>query len=322
MISRQCVVLVAISLLLTAGCSNDSLYKFEPGPFEIIAANEVRITDPIQQRDVTFRVLHPDGAGPFPVVVFSSGGFCPSQMYERIANHWVSHGYVFIAPNHVDSPNNPQPPGPAEMAVIVPSRNRDVSLALDALDEIGRQADLTGKMAPDRVAIAGHSFGSGIAMFKIGMYTTEAERGAWGDAYDDRFGAAILLSPPGDSEETSADSFDGLRKPFIATGGTEDVGRIDPGDMTPGDWRRRAWLLAPPGDKYSAIIDGADHYLGGLICNPERGGDPDPEAVAIVRALTTAFLDAYIKDEPAAKEYLLTVDISAQTRGRADYRNR
>jgi hypothetical protein len=44
--------------------------------------------------------------------------------------------------------------------------------------------------------------------------------------------------------------------------------------------------------------------------------------VAIIRALTTAFLDAYIKDEPAAKEYLLTADISAQTRGRVDYRYR
>lgn len=322
MISRQCFFVVAISLLLMTGCSNASLYKSEPGPFQIMVANEIRIPGPLQQRDVTFRVLHPGGAGPFPVIVFSTGGFCPSQMYERIANHWVSHGYVFIAPNHVDSPNNPRAPAPAEMAVIVPSRTRDASLALDALDEIGRQANISGKIDADRVGIGGHSFGSGIAMMKIGMYTTAEERGEWGDAYDERFRAAILLSPPGDSEETSADAFAGLRTPFIATGGTEDVGRVDPGDMTPGDWRRRAWLLAPPGDKYSAILDGMDHYLGGLICNAERGGEPDPEAVAIIRALTTAFLDAYIKDEPAAKEYLLTADISAQTKGRVDYRYR
>jgi predicted dienelactone hydrolase len=320
--SRQSFFLVTMGLLLMTGCSNASLYKFEPGPFEILAANEIRIPDPIQQRDVTFRVLHPDGAGPFPVVVFSTGGFCPSQMYERIASHWVSHGYVFIAPNHVDSPNNPRAPGPAEMAVIVPSRIRDASLALDALDEIGQQANISGDLESDRVGIGGHSFGSGIAMMKIGMYTTEGERGAWGDAYDDRFRAAILLSPPGDSEETSADAFAGLRKPFIATGGTQDVGRIDPGGMAPGEWRRRAWLLAPPGDKYSAILDGADHYLGGLICNPERGGDPDPEAVAIVRALTLAFLDAYIKDERAAREFLLTANVSARTQGRVDYRYR
>lgn len=319
---RQCLCLVAISLLLISGCSKKSIYKFDPGPFAIEVADRVRIPDPIQQRDVTFRVLHPAGDGPFPVVVFSTGGFCPSQMYERIANHWVSHGYVFIAPNHIDSPNNPRSLGPAEMAVIVPSRTRDVSLALDALDEIARQAGLIGKMQPNRVAIAGHSFGSGIAMMKIGMHTTAEERGAWGDAYDARFRAAILLSPPGDSDETSPDVFAGLRKPFFATGGTRDVGRIDPGDMAPGEWRRRAWLLAPPGDKYSAIVDGADHYLGGLICNPERGGEPDPEAVAVIRALTTVFLDAYIKDEPDALAFLLTGDVSDRTQGRVDYRYR
>ena len=150
----------------------------------------------------------------------------------------------------------------------------------------------------------------------------EQDRGFWGPAHDERFRAAILLSPAGRTEETAPNAYDGLRGPLIATGGTNDVGRIDPGALTPSEWRRQAYLLAPPGDKYSLIVDGADHYLGGLICNPERGGEPDYDAVEIVRTVTTAFLDAYLSDNETAKDYLLTADIRSQSGGRADFRHR
>jgi hypothetical protein len=123
-------------------------------------------------------------------------------------------------------------------------------------------------------------------------------------------------------EQMTDNAFDGLSKPLIATGGTNDVGRVDPGEYPRAEWRTVAYQLAPPGDKYSIIVQDADHYLGGLICNPERGGEPDPEGVAIVRAMTTAFLDAYIKDDAAALEFLNSADVSDRTNGRALYQYR
>ena len=42
-------------------------------------------------------------------------------------------------------------------------------------------------------------------------------------------------------------------------------------------------------------------------------------AVAIVRAMTTAFLDAYLKDEPAALDFLTTANVPALMNGRAIY---
>ena len=160
-------------------------------------------------------------------------------------------------------------------------------------------------------------------MIKTGLYLKDEFKGHWGETYDDRFQAAVLMSGVGHGmQEMASNAFDGLRKPLIATGGTKDVGRVPIGDMTPAQWRMQPFLLAPPGDRYSVITEGSNHYLGGLICNPKLGGEPDPEAVAIVRAMTTVFLDAYLKNDPAAMAYLRTVDVPGRTRGRAHYQSR
>ena len=60
--------------------------------------------------------------------------------------------------------------------------------------------------------------------------------------------------------------------------------------------------------------------MGSEMCirdSPNRGGDNDPQGVEIVRVLNTAFLDAYVKNDSAAKEFLRTVDVSSITSGRA-----
>jgi len=300
-----------------------ALYKIEPGPYAVRKIEQMTLHDAVQDRDITLRVLYPDAAGPFPLVVFSTGAFCYPQMYDRIAGHWVSHGYVVIEPNHLDSPNNAVPPTPDQYPDFMPSRIRDVSFVLDAIEDLNENPDILDRIGDDRFAIAGHSFGAVISMIKTGLYIKEEYRGSWGDIYDERFQAAVLLSAPGpEMKEMAANAFDGLRRPLIATGGTNDVGRVDIGDRTPAEWRRQAFMLAPPGDKYSVITAGSDHYLGGLICNAERGGEPDHEAVAIVRAMTTAFLDAYIKNDADALSFLKTADISGLTDDQASYRAR
>lgn len=320
-VTRPIRLTMLAGCLLLAACSPATLYKQSPGPFGI-QVDEVTIRDTVYERDVNYRVLHPDGAGPFPVMVFSHGGFCPPDNYDRLTKHWVSHGYIVIAPNHVDSPNNEKKPGREEMAIIVQSRLGDASRALDALDEIAAQAGFAGSVREKGRGIAGHSFGAGVAMMKTGQNLKPGERDSWGNVWDKRFEAAVYLSAPGGGPEMSEDAFDGLSVPFIATGGTNDLGRVDPGDLSPGDWRRQVFLRAPPGDKYSVILEGSDHYLGGLICNLERGDDPDPNALEIFRAMTVAFLDAYLNEDDAAMNFLRTANVADLTQGRADYRYR
>ena len=315
-------LIIGVAILAAAASSNETLYKTDPGPYDVRIIDELTLNDAVQGRDVTLRVLYPDGAGPFPLVVYSTGAFCWPQMYDRVTTHWVSHGYVVITPNHLDSPNNAEL-RPDQLVGLLPSRLRDVSFVVDQLDEISEEANIAGKIDQQRIAIGGHSFGAVISMVKTGLYLKDEYKGSWGETYDARFQAAVLMSAPGPGmEQMTENAYDGLSKPFIATGGTNDVGRVDPGEHARAEWRTVAYQLAPPGDKYSAIVQDADHYLGGLICNPERGGEPDPEGVEIVRAMTTAFLDAYIKDDPAALEFLKTADVSGRTDGRARFQHR
>ena len=250
--------------------------------------------------------------------MFSTGAFCFPQLYDLITSHWVSHGYVVVEPNHLDSPNNASKATPDQYPDFFPSRVRDISFVVDDIDAITAAANIPGRVDSQRVAAAGHSFGAIISMVKTGLILKDEFADTWPSTSDDRFQAAVLLSAPGPGmDELTADAYSGLHLPLIATGGTNDVGRVDPGDYSPAEWRTLAFTLSPEGDKYSVITEGSDHYMGGLICNSTRGGDPDPESVAIVAAMTTTFLDAYLKDDEQAMGFLKTADVSAITDGQA-----
>jgi pimeloyl-ACP methyl ester carboxylesterase len=263
-------------------------------------------------------VLYPDGEGPFPLVVFSSGMFCYPQMYDRITAHWVSHGYVVVLPNHLDSPNLGKIK-PEYLARLMSSRIRDMSFVLDDLDEIETGLELNGRIDRDRVAVAGHSFGGMISMVKSGLTLKAGEYIYPGKPADARFQAAVVMSGVGQMKQMADNAFDGLTGPLIASGGSLDVGNVGTGEIYPWEWRLSGYTLAPAGDKYFVALENADHYLGGLICRDNRGGEADPEGVAINRSLSTAFLDAYIKDKADAKKFLQTADIAALTDGRVQF---
>jgi hypothetical protein len=72
---------------------------------------------------------------------------------------------------------------------------------------------------------------------------------------------------------------------------------------------------ASPGENYALVTQGADHYLGNLICRLERENPPQYDALKMVNAVTTAFLDAYVKDQAQAKEFLQSGSLPTITVG-------
>ena len=69
--------------------------------------------------------------------------------------------------------------------------------------------------------------------------------------------------------------------------------------------------------RYRVLIEGLDHYYGGLVHRAPGDVKPDPEALNIYTSLSTAFLDAYVKKDRGAIAYLQRVDVTAVTGGRA-----
>jgi hypothetical protein len=60
-----------------------------------------------------------------------------------------------------------------------------------------------------------------------------------------------------------------------------------------------------------------DHYLGGLICKQDVPGPKDYDALQIIDGVSTAFLDAYMKEDESAMKFLRDGQVSELTGGRA-----
>jgi pimeloyl-ACP methyl ester carboxylesterase len=331
--SRAALLRISLATIIfsfLSGCASvpeNADRWIDAGPYEVARNNEIVLLDPVQEREVTLQATWPAADGPFPVVVFSAGAFCYPQQYANIIDFWVSHGYVVIQPNHLDSPNRGKI-RPNEISQMLSARVRDMSFVLDSLDAIEAQVpDLRGRIDASRVAVAGHSFGGMIAMVKAGLGMQNSTGEVLADYTDARFSAAIVMSGVGqvpamvnmpEVAYMTDDAFAGLAGPLIASGGTLDEGNVGTGVVYPWQWRMSSYTLAPTGDKYSLVLQDADHYLGGLICRDNKGGPDDPVAVSTVRAAQTAFLDAYLKDDASALRWLRSTDFATLSGDRAE----
>ena len=133
-LKEQVVCLIsalAIAGLLTACASapDGTAYKSAPGPYDVKVKDGLILADPEQDRDVKFRVAYPAAEGEFPVIVYSNGAFCFTDMYANVTDHWVSHGYVVVQPYHLDTPNSGGQPDFSNRDSLVLSRARDMSFA-------------------------------------------------------------------------------------------------------------------------------------------------------------------------------------------------
>ena len=156
---------------------------------------------------------------------------------------------------------------------------------------------LKGKLDLDRIGMAGHSFGA---------YTTLAVAGqlfpVGGSQPEPRIKAAIPISPNAPRDRsTLAKSFGAITIPTLHLTGTRDESPIDP-TLKPAD-RRLAFDHAVKSERDLAIFDGADHMV--FAVKPRASSRLTDEKVQDwVRICTTAFWDAYLKNDAKAKAWL------------------
>ena len=290
--------------------------KVERGPRDTRSAPELRFDVPEQEKVLNVRVTYPDGRGPFPTVIFSHGALSSKDLYNRVADHWASHGYATVLPTHLDSESlgysfkNPVPRDRVFMGRI-----GDMRFLIDHLTEVASAAGIPGRLDHDRVAVGGHSFGGWIALIMAGLPVTMPD-GSTQDLSHRRVKALVAYNGIGQMPGIAPEGWSRVTVPVFAASGTNDPGATGDGMLRPWRWRLGAYDLTTPSAKYAVSITSGDHYYGGLICREGAGGAPDPEGLSIVNAMSTAFLDTVLSGDEDAARFLKTADLAALTDNR------
>lgn len=290
----------------------------------------ITITDPARERDIELRITAPVVNVPndseqvnqqtvFPLVVFSHGLGGSNNAFPEAAKLWASAGYVVIMPTHADSGMRSilrmgRGKGPLFDPAMWEGRVLDQVAILDQLEDIQQTATILRHAAIDaeRIASAGHSFGSQTASVMAGAVLTRPD-GSTIEMRDERIDVAIPISVqlPGQIGYTES-SYRNMTIPLLNITGTND--RV--GNGATGYARARVFDRYPAGDKHLLFIDDAAHSSFQDRSSMNRatrrvtrtGNDPEVDRACALhtRLVALAFLDAYLKDDPFAKAWLMT----------------
>lgn len=285
-----------------------SLYKFGRGPWTLAVAPELFIEQDPGEGGLRFNVYYPEHIKePVPVLLFSHGNWSNPNQYDELFGHWVSHGYAVIAPLHMDAEGG-YLRGTLNMIRygnlgLIQARVEDLKTLLDGLEQVqGMLPADSVQFDHERIAATGHSFGAFNAQQLGGARAWDEDAEVYVPSSDSRIRAVLAISPPGPMfDEINEGSWREQRLPTLMTTGTWDSNAM----FWP-DWRAHllSYETASPGDQYSLVVQGADHYLGNLICRRELEETPQIDALNMVNTAAVAFLDAYLKGNPEAMELL------------------
>lgn len=148
----------------------------------------------------------------------------------------------------------------------------------------------------DHVGMSGHSFGAITTQAVSGQRFPQAAF-----APDSRIKAALPMSPSPPQRGAAATAFASVRIPWLVMTGTLDSSII--GSTTPAA-RRAVFAALPPASKYELVLDGAEHSA---FTDRSLPGDRAPRNSnhhRAILALSTAFWDAYLRQDAAARAWL------------------
>ncbi len=244
--------------------------------------------------------------GKFPLIMFSHGytgcGIQSIFLTEELARN----GYIVIAPDHYDSLCSSMPGKGSSLEDFDLSqfnhpeewsdktyldRKEDILFALDyALAENSKQGSFFyNSVDKDSIGIMGHS---------LGGYTSLGLIGAWPSWQDNRFKAALLLSPV-IKPYLLHDNLKSIDIPVMIQGGTLDS------TITPSIPQVYSQLSEP---KYFLNIKFASHLawanMGCAAASSARNCLQSNERVQAIDYYAITFFDKYLKEDPSADNKL------------------
>lgn len=226
-------------------------------------------------------------SGKLPLVIFSHGfNGCNTQSLF-LTQGLAESGYLVIAPNHKDAVcgngvyNVPQesfknPELWTDQTYV--DRKMDIQ---NLLLELQINSSWNSMIDWNKVALAGHS---------LGGYTVLGVAGAWRSWKTGGIKAVLALSPVCSPYTANpAGNLGGINAAIMYQGGTKDMG-VTPYIKKPGGCYDRS-----PSPTYFVEFDGAGHYA---FTNAVLTYQKD------INYYSVAFLNAYVKNDPAAYKLL------------------
>jgi len=313
---------ISLSLIWVMNAVATKPAKATPG----ITTSYDQWTDPNRARQIPVKYYLPaaldKATTPFPVVIFSHGLGGSREAAVYLGDYLCKHGYVGVFIQHPGSdesfwkPDLQKSGGAVDKAKILSkfktqlmnpmhavNRAKDVHFVVDMLEQANKSNPrLKGKLDLNKIAIAGHSFGSWTALTASGQ-SMVTPFGKEISSVEPRIKAAIYLSPTAPRKNTDpAVVFGKIQIPGLHLTGTADDSPVN--DAKAID-RRIAFDNISKSDQYLVILNGADHMVFGgrarKVLKPE-----DMKHQEIVQETTLHFLDAYLKGDSDAKKWLKT----------------
>ncbi|MBL8311632.1 MAG: hypothetical protein JNL19_14520 [Burkholderiales bacterium] len=291
---------------------------------------DVEWKDAARQRVVPLKVRVPEGDAKLPLVLFSHGLGGSREGGRRWGEHWAANGYLVI---HVQHPGSDESlwrgAGATEPTALrqglargatpeqLLGRVDDIRFVLDELAKQQGNADAAAwQTRADlmRIAMTGHSFGALTTMALAGVRYP----GPIKSLADPRIGAFIAFSPSVQGLKRSwPERYGDMTRPFLSVTGTID------GDVmgTGAEAARRAALFdaQPGGNAYRVVFADGDHAVFGggdrrdtAWMQRVTGGQAATSADVFrliqerTATITLKFLDAWLKQDAAAKRWLTT----------------
>lgn len=268
---------------------------------------DLTVHDAARERDIPVRIYFPPNDKPASVVLFSHGLGGSRKGSKFLGERWAECGYLAVFVQHRGSDElvwkNARP---AERMAALPKaaslenfflRVGDIRAVLDQLQAWNQSGPLANRMDLTRIGMPGHSFGA---------VTTQAVSGerflmSGTELTDPRIRAAVIMSPSTPKSETAERAFGDVKIPWLLMTGTKDVSPL-------GETDAKARLTAYPAlhgvPKYQVVLNNADHSV---FADRELPGDRGPRNLnhhRVIRALSTAFWDAYLQDNKDALAWL------------------
>lgn len=209
------------------------------------------------------------------IILFAHGANLAPEHYRALTLPWTLAGYAVISPRFLDSESHPQRET-QDRARILATRLADYQTTAHwAEGKAGPGMEAgpgtkSGAMAfiqqhqTAPIFAAGHSYGAYLAQI-LGGATVIAgpEEQPASLAVPERLRGIIALSPPPAFAGFSpSGSWAGIARPMLVQTGTSD---ISPPFVTAWEQHLGSHCEAPPGQSWSVVYPGIDHYFSGLL---------------------------------------------------------